>query len=48
MSQVYCRLRPLDDPNEAGCVNAIGDTVVQLLPPEVFFSYKFVSEVSDL
>ncbi|BFZ09796.1 hypothetical protein BsWGS_12835 [Bradybaena similaris] len=31
---VYCRLRPLDDPNETGCVNAIGDTVVQLLPPE--------------
>ncbi|CAG5118902.1 unnamed protein product, partial [Candidula unifasciata] len=32
--EVYCRIRPLDDPNEPGCVNAIGDTVVQLLPPE--------------
>ncbi|XP_059175032.1 kinesin-like protein KIF23 isoform X2 [Physella acuta] len=32
--EVYCRLRPLDDPNEPPCVKPIDETVVQLLPPE--------------
>ncbi|KAH9488564.1 Kinesin-like protein kif23 [Bulinus truncatus] len=32
--EVYCRLRPVDDPNDVVCVKPIGDTMVQLVPPE--------------
>ncbi|XP_076439064.1 kinesin-like protein KIF23 [Babylonia areolata] len=32
--EVYCRLRPLDDPNDAVCVRALNSTTVQLAAPE--------------
>lgn len=32
--EVYCRLRPLDDPNEPTCVKVLSDSIVQLLPGE--------------
>ena len=33
--QVFCRLRPLDDPNEAVCAKPMNEKVVQLVPPDV-------------
>ena len=33
--KVYCRLRPLDNPNEPVCVRPLNSTTVQLIPPEV-------------
>ncbi|XP_070178787.1 kinesin-like protein KIF23 [Littorina saxatilis] len=33
--EVYCRLRPLDSPNDAVCVRALNPTTVQLVAPEV-------------
>ena len=33
--QVYCRLRPLDDPGEQACAKPLSDTLVQLVPPDV-------------
>lgn len=32
--EVYCRLRPLDDPNEAVCAKPMNEKVVQLVPPD--------------
>ena len=33
--QVYCRIRPLDNPNADVCIKPLNTTVVQLVPPEV-------------
>ncbi|XP_061185396.1 kinesin-like protein KIF23 isoform X2 [Saccostrea echinata] len=32
--EVYCRIRPLDNPNDTCCVKPLNTTVVQLIPPE--------------
>uniref|UniRef100_A0A2C9JIG8 Kinesin-like protein n=1 Tax=Biomphalaria glabrata TaxID=6526 RepID=A0A2C9JIG8_BIOGL len=33
--EVYCRIRPIDDPGDTVCVKPIGDSLVQLIPPEI-------------
>ncbi|KAK0057807.1 kinesin-like protein KIF23 isoform X2 [Biomphalaria pfeifferi] len=33
--EVYCRIRPVDDPGDTVCVKPIGDSLVQLIPPEI-------------
>ncbi|KAK4026155.1 Kinesin-like protein [Daphnia magna] len=38
--QVYCRIRPLDVPNEESCVTVLSDTVVQVVPPETSQGYR--------
>ncbi|GFO27268.1 kinesin-like protein [Plakobranchus ocellatus] len=40
--EVYCRLRPLDDPNEPTCVKVVGDSIVQLLPGEYQYTFQHV------
>ena len=33
--QVYCRVRPLDNPSDAVCIKVIENDVIQLASPEV-------------
>lgn len=38
--QVYCRIRPLDPPNQESCVTVLSETTVQVVPPEASQGYK--------
>lgn len=37
--KVYCRVRPLDNPDDNCCVKPLSTTLVQLIPPEVRGQY---------
>ncbi|XP_033725616.1 kinesin-like protein KIF23 isoform X2 [Pecten maximus] len=32
--EVYCRIRPLDNPDDPTCIKALNNTVIQLIPPQ--------------
>ena len=38
--QVYCRIRPLDPPNQESCVTVLNESTLQVVPPEVSQGYK--------
>ena len=38
--QVYCRIRPLEIPNEETCVTILNGTTIQVLPPETSQGYR--------
>lgn len=46
--EVYCRIRPIKEPNDEVCAMPIGDTIVQLSPPSTAQPSKngMVKEVS--
>ncbi|KAJ6638918.1 Kinesin-like protein KIF23 [Pseudolycoriella hygida] len=43
--QVYCRVRPINNPNEASCVEVISSKTVSLRPPEQAVNYKTMREM---
>lgn len=43
--QVYCRIRPINNPNEASCVEVISSKTVSLRPPEAAVNYKTMREM---
>lgn len=43
--QVYCRVRPINNPNEASCVEVISSKTVSLRPPEMAVNYKTMREM---
>lgn len=43
--QVYCRIRPLNNPNESSCVEMVSSKTVSLRPPEIAVNYKTSREM---
>lgn len=41
--QVYCRVRPTNNPSEISCVKVISDKTVSLRPPEMSTNYKITA-----
>lgn len=43
--QVFCRIRPINNPNEASCVDVISSKTVSLRPPEMAANYRTIREM---